>query len=226
MPFVLRGQKISISGRDVNKLQEMWDGRHLAPDAQAFASDRAFLSYFGARPDHLDVARLKTLARADRKTPQGRTGGYDLQRNMQGGAAHWAEFLAPFFAETATAACQAFAASPDDYFIFQTLDELATFGGKAGSGKRSKPLGVAAASKLMFFACPELPIFLYDAVAGDALCMRSLHADEYPLWHRLCSDILYNSPVFELPRGIDAPQDWLKRRCFDLMLRRLSPKTR
>ena len=67
--------------------------------------------------------------------------------------------------------------------------QLAEMKGQSARGFMND-LGIVVASKLLFFTCPEMPIFIYDSVVGKALSMEHLTIRDYfEFWQR-CKEIL------------------------------------
>ena len=88
--------------------------------------------------------------------------------------------------------------------------------------------GIVAASKLLFFICPEMPIFIYDSFVGQALSIEKLPIREYPKWWQRCDDIFKaNSSAIPLllpkdrQKEFTDKEEWITRRSLDLMLYRI-----
>lgn len=226
MPFAMRGTKFTVIERDVQMAMHRWTGVTLHPSERDTASDAVFYRYFSKLPEPVDTTMLKVFARPNRDRGNAEIGGYDTQMDMQGGVAHWASRLGNFFADRARHAREAFLNGPDGYYVASLVEDLANLKGLAAANREPQSLGLSAATKLIFFACPEMPIFMYDNVVGDALGMRTLRPNEYPVWDAICADLLYRRLAVSVQPPREAEPDWFRRRCFDMMLRRLSPKQR
>jgi hypothetical protein len=90
---------------------------------------------------------------------------------------------------------------------------------------------VVTATKFLFFACPEMPVFIYDSYVGKALKTPTLASKHYrSQWWEKCSGLQRMNPsALSLlrPEHRDEfanKEDWFTRRALDLMLYRIGHK--
>lgn len=144
-------------------------------------------------------------------------GGFSVSRRFHGGVSKWSGPLNQFHKDHVIAAVKRYGRKPDPQIIFRLHERLAEH---CPMEKKKRPgvLGISAASKVLFFMCPELPFFIYDSVARLALDIRELQPHEYEIWWNRCSEVLKKTrlPSGQLPEG--ATKDWYHRRCFDKAL--------
>lgn len=144
-------------------------------------------------------------------------GGFSISRRFQGGLKKWSAPLNRFYNNHVIAAIKHYRQEPDPQIVFSLHQRLAE---KGPMEKKKRPgvLGISAASKVLFFMCPELPFFIYDSVARLALDIRELEPHEYEIsWNR-CREVQGRTklPRGQLPEGVD--KDWFHRRRLDKAL--------
>ena len=218
-PFDIQHALRKWDGRD----EVVENGRHV--ERRWHASDREFYEALGrGRIDETILARF--AAKNSNNDPQRRTGGYSVIRNFWGGAAYWASPLQGFFRDYVAPARARYAASRDGAIGYELVIRLAKMKGRSPSGN-SKPLGPVAASKLIFFACPEMPIHIYDSVVAKVFSMENLEVGRFPEWCRRCQSVMPKYAATEQLLPADRigefadKMDWFTRRCQDLMLYRV-----
>jgi hypothetical protein len=191
-------------------------------EAPSTASDAEFVSCFGSKTVAISGKLIARFAASNNDETR-RTGGYSIMRRFMGGADTRAPAIEAFMRGRATEAGRQWAETPDEanQIIPKLVAELAaTY--KVGSPGYT--LGISAASKLLFFSCPEMPVFIYDSLVQKFLgCPAANSEYSYAVFWQRCSKALNSPGHIEtgLPpeHGIYSlmpPMDWFKRRCLDL----------
>lgn len=221
----------TIQSADVLHGLRKWDGRdkvleggkHIERHWQA--TDREFIEGFAAGKITNELLS-RFAAKNDNDVASKRTGGYSVTRKFWGGLSSWRPRLQEFYTSDVLPCRDQYTQVRRVEPAWEMTIKLAEMQGTSAKGF-SSPLGIVAASKLLFFACPEIPIFIYDSVVGIALSMDKLAIEEYPKWWNRCNDVLKNNPsaIPLLPTNrqveFQDKEEWFTRRSFDLMLYRL-----
>ena len=208
---------------DIEKAIAKWDGT----DGRVYwrHNDRQFFERLsvGSRLDREFVvafAQRNSDCRAHM-----RTGGYSIMRVHWGGAAIWADKLNRYFASQEFDDLTNSAGSAEEpTAVINLVNQMANLIGTSKSGKHRK-LGFSATSKWLFFRRPELPIFIYDKVAWEALFQAPFRG--YRDWWNACAR--YYNPYRHSPpiakkhlAEVKVTADWFSRRCLDFALYRKS----
>lgn len=206
-------------GKDTGFQDGRWQSRFWK------ANDKEF--YEGLSQCQIDETLLGRFAASNNnENPSRRTGGYSIVRGFCGGIPSWTPRINDFLQHRVNPARMKYQNTKDKSIIWALISEL---GGMKGCSKNGcvRPLNIVAASKLMFFACPEMPVFIYDSVVGDALSMPKLPLSRYDEWWSKCNELrnanadVTNMIPAERQKEFDDKREWFKRRCLDLMLYRL-----
>lgn len=216
-----------ITQSDIEHASRKWCGRDDERGIRWQANDAEFyraLSDPNARIDARLVRRF-SAANNDEKRP---TGGYSIIRAMWGGADVWAENISRFRDTHVVPARDQFGEESLKRKAQVAISLHLELGGILGISRngRSRPLGISAASKFLFFMCPEFPFFIYDDVARLGMGFNQrLGLDSYAEWVKRCAERLSPDHLLlvrgHLPPNYDGRVDWFTRRCLDLALYRL-----
>jgi len=138
------------------------------------------------------------------------TGGYSISRTFNGGLHNWLGHVRAALQRAQTLAHEG------DAIAF--VDRLS----KQRLGQGMRPLGISAASKLVFFGAPNLRVFIYDSVVREAVGILPLGPGHYWTWHKLMKKIdgcaTVDKKVFDQRCPQEIPEDWFRRRCLDQAL--------
>lgn len=230
MPPLGAGRRLRIEARDVRHALIKWDGHDPQENRTWRATDREFFDSFSAF--QVDSASLRRFAAPnnDDKATQ-RTGGYHISRRFWGGFEAWAPRIRAFLREQAAMAQRKYLKTGDPGLVTQLHAELGRMTGASPPGNTAT-LGITPVSKLLFFACPRMPFFIYDSYVGATLGLEGIGLEGYGEWCRQCRELYDLTTRFErlIPPKRRAEfrgkEDWLKRRSLDLMLYHQSPKNR
>ena len=219
---------------DVLHAIRKWDGRDVVTERDTRterrwqATDREFLEGFSTGKITGPLLS-RFAANNNNNIASKRTGGYSIVRKFWGGVASWMPRLQGFYTTHVLPARVHFRQTRKVEAVWELTTQLAEMKGQSTKGF-TNPLGIVAASKLLFFACPEMPIFIYDSFVGAALSVNKLPIKDYPRWWHHCNDVLEaNSSVIPLlpkDRKTEFPdkEEWITRRSIDLMLYRFGEK--
>jgi hypothetical protein len=185
------------------------------------ACDAEFFHRFGQEQVDQDLlARFGAV-----NTVRRPSGGYSICRRFTGGTATWAPRIAAFLAGDAAKARVALDRAPfrRREIVCSLIQELALLNAPARNGD-ARGLGISAASKILFFACPEMPFFIYDSVVRRQLGMPALSDGEsYGAYWDRCWQAFAAEPHSTpgpLPENSSwpgsPPEQWFTRRCLDL----------
>ena len=222
------GHALRIESIDVAHALAKWDGQgtQLGHTGKWKASDREFYNLFSKGKVSLRLMR-RFAAVNKHEEPTRRTGGYSVQRNFTGGMPAWVELLERFLREDVAAAVEEYRRKGKARAAIRLVNKLAAMEGRSAPGRPPRRLGNTPASKLLFFAAPELPLFMFDAVVSDALGVRNLAVGQYGEWHQRCLPLLEVNRDWASLLPADRREElgdkleWLGRRCLDTMLYRV-----
>jgi hypothetical protein len=217
-----------IQNVDVMHALMKWDGRDA--ERRWEATDREFFLGFSA--GDINELLIKRFAENNNNdVPSRRTGGYSIKRKFSGGLSSWTPRLKNFYTSIISPARYRYSLTESIEVVWELITQLAEMKGQARKESKPRNLGIVAASKLPFFACPEMPFFINDSFVRKALSMERFQSiRDYPKWWIRCNEILeLNSSVIPLlpkerQREFLDKEDWLKRRSLDLMLYRFGEK--
>jgi hypothetical protein len=228
MPEVL--SNLIIQSVDVLHALRKWDGRDFvlnngtSIERRWKATDREFLKMFSCG-EITESVLARFAANNNNENPSKRTGGYSITRKFWDGLSSWTPRIRYFFVNGVKPARLRFHESGDIEILWDLIYQLSKMEGRSAKGY-TNPLGVVAASKLLYFACPEMPVFIYDSVVGKALSVPNLVVEDYFHWWAKYHDIrnMNSSALSLLPsdrrQEFSDKDDWFTRRSIDLMLYR------
>ncbi len=235
-----------IEAEDAVLALQKWYGVGATEDHRYRWSDGAFFTEFGhlraaAGTRQLPGPLLRAFAAPNKDNDaRRRTGGYSIARRFLGGVEQAAQAI-----HTALRSQGGFDPSPlpRPEQVARVVALVQAVGGiELESARGTKRiLGISAATKLLFFLRPDLPVFIYDKYAAKALRITGLRPGDYADdWHRPCAALLAANagvpialpqPHEQVQHGgaaggrAEAPtppsEDWMRRRCLDLMLFRI-----
>ncbi len=170
MHLTARGQPLLIESQDVCKVLTKWDRHDPQQKTRWEVNDRLFYESFSSLRIDREVLKQFAALNDDRSK---RTGGYSISRRFWGGIQKWTPLIAGFLCERVAPARKKYRQIGDRDIVFRLHNELAKMPGMSIRGN-SGSLGTVPASKLLFFACPEMPFFIYDSFVGCTLGKPSI----------------------------------------------------
>jgi hypothetical protein len=197
-----------VTSSDIREASSLWSGRISQKKAVVYRSDREHFVIF-SNPSALTFYDLKRFIWfANISTAKRATGGYSIKYCFSGPLKAWVPMV-----RAALLRARGFRT---EVAAIRQADLLAN----SRTTAARKSLGVSAASKLLFFGAPHLPIFIFDRLAGDALGVRG--PSSYKSWHRTAMRTFrhtnFDEPALREWQPCDAPKDWFRRRAFDIAL--------
>lgn len=146
------------------------------------------------------------------------TGGYSISRTFHGGLRDWLGRIKFALKQTQTLTGEV---SAIDFVNGLSEQRLRP---------DMRPLGVSAASKLVFFGAPHLPVFIYDSVVREAVEVMAPKPGHYDIWHRHMKNIdrcaTIDQIVFSRKRPLASQEEWFRRRCLDQTLYMIGERVR
>lgn len=219
----------TIKEMDIEHALRKWNGKDSNPVntnniREWKANDKEFLNGFSKGNFTKDLVK-KFIAKNKDSEERQRTGGYSIARKMWGGHEFWTNELNKFYKEEIENKIKEYDEKKDIKIVVELVKKLAKIEGTSlTSGKKNK-LGIVSASKILFFTCPNMPIFIYDSVVGKALSMENLKIEEYDKFCNTCQNIINSIPSYQITESnkndFKDKENWFKRRIFDLMLYRI-----
>lgn len=197
-------------GRDaIERATNLWNGQ-AERKSRVYRSDRQHFRAF-SRPLRLteyDLRRFNALANISRA--KWATGGYSIRYCFAGRLSKWVPVI-----KSALIMAQRI---NGEGAAIRLVNGLA----RAKPPHASKQLGVSAASKIVYFGAPHLPVFIFDRLAGTALGL--VKPKRYSDWHAVAgrayrrSRVGVGQPDLKRLKPPFPPLDWFRRRCFDILL--------
>ncbi len=197
-----------VAARHIAIAASLWCGRISQKKAAVYRSDSEHFAVF-SNPRVLTYYDLRRFIEFANVSPARRaTGGYTIKWRFSGSRRAWVSVIRVALLRARRLKTEAAA--------IRLADALAN----SRTTAARMPLGVSAASKLLFFGAPHLPIFVFDKFTRIAAGVRPPRL--YGSWHRTAMAMYRHANLDERAlrrlRPPDAPEGWFRRRCFDIAL--------
>lgn len=216
---------MEINSEDINKAISLWEGEGRP------GSDRGNVEGLSWRYGWTND-RLYALVRAAKDRRRQPTGGYSVIRRFRGGLRTWIQDLEAFRKDELTQCMGEWRETNMPQPLWRAVAILGNMA-RLSKAENLGPLGVSAASKILFFACPEAPLFIFDSVVKEAYDFamrgkqgwpRRIDTASYADWWRFCSEFqgqtIIDSATSQITGSGLVSRDWVVRRCVDNMLYR------
>lgn len=205
---IIREAVMRVASSHIREAAALWSGRISQKKASVYRSDREHFEIF-SKPVALTYYDLKRFVWfANISTARRATGGYTIKYSFSGPLKAWVPMVRAVLLRTR--------GLKSEVAVIRIADRLAT----SRTSAAWKSLGVSAASKLLFFGAPHLPIFIFDRLAGNALGLKSPRS--YKSWHltavRAYRHAGFDERALRKCRPANAPAEWFRRRSFDIAL--------